>query len=835
MYTTLSPNPINPNSAPRAPQQRTSKHRLRLYFLILSFFLIALVIGSLSTLFLITPPSITIDGSGTVSTGSPLHIHGDWFTPGSRILLLLDGTIPLSAYGSSAPATVGKQSTSPLTASLAHGLHGASGGDIMTGITGSFDATITIGADWKAGKHSIRAAEQGGTRSATTSVTVSTPSHLAGITPTMLTLGPVTEGDTKSVSAQVTLAAVGTHSVSWSASWDSSSASWLQIDTLSGLLQAPNTQEITVTANPQKLKAGDYKTTVTFSGTTGNDSFTLPVSLVVQRNKATKPTLSTISPSTLVFPNVVAGSTQPVTQPLTLSTAGKGDVQWQATWSEQANGSSLHKEWLQLDFRGNKISAPDSQQVTVSILPQELTPGQYTTTMTFTSPQSAHPLTVTIQVMVQGQADLSSITPQIVSLGPLTEGYTQPATAQVVLQTSGTGNVRWQAYWDKNANPWLQLDRTYDSIQAPTSETITIGAAPGMKAGSYGATINVTNLQDGNSIPLTVNLSVQAASTPGELSSVTPATVTLGPVTEGYQQSPSTQVKLTTSGTGAVSWNASYDNKQGDWLSLPVNGQIGAPGTQSVTLSTVMGVKAGTYTVNVNFTNPQSNKTLTLAVRFIVQAPQPAWGGVNPYSLTLAPATQGYTQPVSGQATLSAAGSGLLSWTASSDASWLSVGSTSGHIGAPGNQTVTVAAATGLHAGSYSGSITFTDTGSGKQLLLAVSFTVQAPPQLTANTNTLTTNTDCQARRAGWICFVTLTNGSTTDSLTWSSSSTTSGTTSVIVLPNTNTLAAGQSQRVQISIIVQQSGAFTDTVTFVGPGNSQTVTIGYSPPVTGQR
>ena len=822
----ISPLPITP---PHPIRHRAPRHTLRPYALIITLFLVALIIlGTLLTLFFVTPPSLEISGSGTVSAGNALHLHGDWYTPESKVLLLLDETIPLSAYQAGTPTVSrGYTTTTLLTASSALEPGSTSGNTIVTSITGSFDATITVGADWKAGKHSIQAMEQGGTRSATTQIAVSTPSHLDSITPSSVTLGPITEGDSKLISTHVTLGAVGTNSVSWTASWDTTAAPWLQLDSISGMLQAPNTQDITLTANPQKLKAGTYKAAVTFTDTTGNNSFLLPVSLTIQPNKATNPTLSSINPNTLVFDTVTAGSTQPLTQPLTLSTAGKGAVQWQVAWNQQAN------TWLQLDRTGDTIHAPDSQQVLVSILPQGLTAGQYTATMTFTSSQSDTPLIVTIQVTVQGQADLNSINPQTVSLGPVTEGYTQPATAQVTLKTSGTGNVQWRAYWDKKANPWLQLDRTSDSIEAPTSETLVVGAIAGMKVGTYSAIISFTNLQNGNSMSLSVNFTVQAATAPGEISSVTPATVTLGPVTEGYQQSPTAQVTLNTSGTGTVQWNASFDNKQGFWLSLPASGQIQAPGTQSVTLSTVTGVKAGTYTVNVNFTNPQSNKTVMLAISFIVQAPPPTWGSVSPNPLTLATATQGYSQPVMAQATLSTTGSGTLSWTASSDANWLSVSNNSGQIQAPGTQTVTITAATGLQAGSYLGNITFTDTSSGKQLPLAVAFTVQPPPQLAINTNTLTVNTDCQARRAGWICFVTLTNSSTTDSLTWSSASTNSGTTSIVVIPTTYTLTAGQSQRVQISILIQQSGAFNDTVTFTGPGNSQTVTVRYSPPVIG--
>ncbi len=798
--------------------------------LVITCFLMALIIlGTLLTIVFVTPPSLSLIGGGNVGYGASLHLHGNWYTPGSNVLLLLDETVPLSAHQPALPPTThGQADYTRLTASSLFAQGSTSGNSIIVDITGSFDATIVVGADWKTGKHTIRALERGGKRSAVTEVTVSTPAHLDSITPATVALGPVTEGDTKVLLSQFTLGTVGTGLVAWTASWDHNAAPWLQLDHSSGQMQAPNTQDIMITADPQKLKAGNYNSTITFTDASGSKNFSLPVSLIIQPNKTTTPTLSSINPNTLVFNAIATGSTQPVTQPITLSTVGKGKVQWQATWDQKAYA------WLQLDRSADTIQAPDSQQVTVSIQPQGLIAGQYTATLTFISSQSSKPLTVTVNITIQGQADLSSVSPTSVSLGPVTEGYAQPTTAQVTLNTSGTGNVQWQASWNKNSSPWLQLDRTSDQIQAPATEIINIGAVTGIKAGVYTANVSFTNSQTGNTVSLAINFTVQATTAvPGEISSVTPATVTLGPVTEGYQNNASSQVTLNTSGTGIVQWNVSYDKNQGYWLTIPTSGQIQAPASQSITLGTIAGVKAGTYTTNVSFINPKSNKTLTLAVTFIVRALPPALGGVNPNPLTLPTVTQGYTQPVSAQATLSTTGSGTLSWTASSNVAWLSVSNTSGQIQAPGSQSVTVSAATGLQAGSYAGNITFTNTQSGKQIILPVTLSVQPPPTLGINTNTLTVNTDCSARRTGWICFVTLTNQSTTDSLTWSSASTTSGTTSLIIIPTTNTLAAGQSQRVQISIAIQQSGAFSDTVTFTGPGNSQVVQINYTPPVIG--
>ena len=792
-----------------------------------SFLLILIVLGTLLAIFFVTPPNLAlISGGGSVSYGEALHLHGNWYTPGSTVIFLLDETIPLSARGPDMPAMPYRYAqNSTLAVSSMLSRTNASDKDIVVSVSGTFDATITVDTSWKAGKHTIRALERGGTRSAVTEITVvSETADLANITPASVVLGPITEGDTKVVSTQITLGTMGTHQVTWTASWDQNTAPWLQLDHTSDSIQAPGTQDIMVSANPQKLKAGSYNVTVTFANTSDNKSLSLPISLTVRPNNATTPTFNSVNPNTLVFNTINAGSTQPISQQLTLSTAGKGKVQWQATWDNNAS------PWLQLDHNGDTIHAPDSQQLTVSIQPQGLVVGQYTAIVTFASKQSTKPLLLTVNVTIQAQAELSGVNPNSIVLGPATEGYAQPLTTQVTLSTSGAGSVQWQASWNQNTNPWLQVDHTSDQIQAPASETIVVGAATGTKAGVYSASILFTNPQSGKTLSLAVNFTVQSAAAPGELSSVTPTTATLGPVTEGYQKTATTQITINTSGTGTVSWNASYDKNQGSWLLLnTTNGQIQAPNSQPITLSAATGMKAGTYSVNVSITNPQSNKTLTFAVTFTVQALPAELSSVAPNPLTLTTATQGYTQPVSAQATLSTTGSGTLNWTATSDANWLSLGNMSGQIQAPSTQTVTIIATTGLQAGNYTGNITFTNAQSGKQLTLAVTFTVQPAPLLSINTNTLNMSTDCQPRRTGWICFVTLTNQSTTDSLTWTSASTNSGTTVVTVIPATNTLAAGQSQRVQISIALQQRGAFSDTVVFTGPGNSQTVTLSYTP------
>ena len=817
-----TPHPSLTKHRPVAP--RPKKHRPHV-LVGTSFLLVLVVLGTLVAIFFVTPPNLAlISGGGNVRYGEALHLRGNWYTPGSTVIFLLDETIPLSASKPSIP-TMAYRHAQPNTLATSNMLFegDASNNGIVVSVSGTFDATITVEANWKAGKHIIRALERGGTRSAVTEIIINETASLVSITPTSVVLGPITEGDTKVVSTQITLGTIGTHHVTWTASWDQNAAPWLQLNHASDQIQAPNTQEIMVSANPQKLKAARYSVTVTFTSYPEHKNLSLPISLTVQANKATSPIFSGVNPNTLVFDTIPVGSTRPISQQLTLSTAGKGMVQWQAAWDNTTS------PWLQLDHSEDIIQAPDSQQLVVSIQPRGLAVGQHTATVMFTSKQSSKTLLLTVTATIQGQAELSGVNPNSIVLGPVTEGYTQLLTRQITINTSGVGSLQWQASWDKNANSWLQLDRTSDQLQAPASETLTVGVAIGAKAGAYSASILFTNSQSGKAISLVVNFTVQSAAAPGELSNISPTTTVLGSVTEGYKNSPTTSVVLNTSGIGTVSWNASYNKNQGYWLLLnTTSGQIQAPNSQTITLSAAMGVKAGTYAINVSFTNPHSNKIVTLAVSFTVQALPAELSSVDPTSVTLTTVTQGYTQPVSAQATLNTTGSGTLAWTAVSSADWLSLASKSGQIQAPGTQAVTVIATTGLQAGSYTGNIIFTNAQSGKQLTLAVTFTVQPAPLLAINTNTLNMNTDCQIRRTGWICFVTLTNQSTTNSLTWSATSTNSGTTVVTVIPTTSTLAAGQSQRVQISITVQRGTTFSDTVVFTGPGNSQTVTLNYT-------
>lgn len=167
----------------------------------------------------------------------------------------------------------------------------------------------------------------------------------------------------------------------------------------------------------------------------------------------------------------------------------------------------------------------------------------------------------------------------------------------------------------------------------------------------------------------------------------------------------------------------------GDWLGVPSLMGI-APGVLTVTADPGS-LPPGTYQGTVTLANPNSvPNTLTITVTFNVSTPQPAKLSFQTTSLSFS-FTKGGTSS-SQQLTVSNLGGGTISFTAAatSTGAWLSVGPQSGTTSSPAPASLTVTATPGnLAAGTYSGSITVTDTSSSGQLTLPVTMSISAAQQ----------------------------------------------------------------------------------------------------------
>ena len=114
---------------------------------------------------------------------------------------------------------------------------------------------------------------------------------------------------------------------------------------------------------------------------------------------------------------------------------------------------------------------------------------------------------------------------------------------------------------------------------------------------------------------------------------------------------------------------------------------------------------------------------------------------MSPSSLSYA-ATQGAANPVHQNISLTNTG-GILNWTVSDDASWLTVGPTSGS----GSSTLTTSVNTaGLTAGTYNGTLTVNAANTSSRTV-AVTLTVNAPA---TSSVTLTWNANTESDLAGY-------------------------------------------------------------------------------------
>jgi hypothetical protein len=177
---------------------------------------------------------------------------------------------------------------------------------------------------------------------------------------------------------------------------------------------------------------------------------------------------------------------------------------------------------------------------------------------------------------------------------------------------------------------------------------------------------------------------------------------------------PATQaLSISNTGGGTLSWSASPNST---WLAVsPASGTGNGTVTVSVTTGTLT---AGSYSGNITLSATGAS-SMTVPVTFTVTAVPTI--SLSPTSLTYT-ATQGGANPANQTVALTTAG-GVVSWTVSDSAAWLSVSPASGSS----SSTLTAAVNTsGLAAGTYNGTITVSATGVSSKTV-AVTLTVSAP------------------------------------------------------------------------------------------------------------
>lgn len=196
--------------------------------------------------------------------------------------------------------------------------------------------------------------------------------------------------------------------------------------------------------------------------------------------------------------------------------------------------------------------------------------------------------------------------------------------------------------------------------------------------------------------PLSAYGSAAVATTP--VLSVSPTSISMSGVPGGTDPAPAT-VSVNNGGTGTLDFTAADD---AGWLSVsPLSGT--APQTLQISAS-IAGLSAGTYTGHVTVTSAGAQNSPTIVtVTLTLAAPQPVLA-VSPSTLSFS-ATQGGADPPPATLSVTNSGTGTLTFTATSNSTWLTVNPTSGT--APQGLQVSASAA-GLAQGTYNGQITVT-------------------------------------------------------------------------------------------------------------------------------
>lgn len=213
----------------------------------------------------------------------------------------------------------------------------------------------------------------------------------------------------------------------------------------------------------------------------------------------------------------------------------------------------------------------------------------------------------------------------------------------------------------------------------------------------------------------------------------------------------------------------------------------------------------------------------------------PATINLSPVSFQFT-ATPGGSNPAPQTLRIGNGGGNTLNWSATDDASWLTLSSTSGSISPGGGQNVTlVVNIAGLTAGTYNATITVTDpNATNSPQTAAVTLTLQTPQKPTISLNPTTfqftatqggSNPSSQTLNIGNTGNATL-NWRASDNVTWLTLSPTSGS-----------IVAGGNQNVTLFVNVAglTAGTFNATITVSDPNatnspQTATATLTIQPP-----
>jgi uncharacterized protein (TIGR03437 family) len=548
---------------------------------------------------------------------------------------------------------------------------------------------------------------------------------------------------------------------------------------------------VTISINPAFAPTGSQKATITITSPGASNS---PVKVTVNLVVSEAPTFN-VSPGLLTF-NYQVGAGIPAEQTLdVLST--KGDLPFTVSSSTSSGGN-----WLVV----SPTSWPTTpSKLSVRVNPDSLAAGTYSGTITVSMPGASNsPQTVTVTLVIAA-SPVMSVAPGTLNFYYQTGSSTTPDPQTFLVSSSGTVLGYTATALTSSGGNWLSAT----PASGATPGAVTVAVNPGALAiGTYTGTIRLESTGASNS-PQTVAVTLVVSATP--LLSVAPSTLTFN-----YQVNaliPAAQVlTLKSSGTQLAFISSASTVSGGNWLA--VSPAVSAtPGTLSVSVNPV-GLPVGNYTGTVTISAPgASNTPQNVAVSLVVST--------SPY-LAVAPSSLTFNYQVGsgtpGAQSLDISGtSNSMNYTvtpATAFGNWLAVSPTSGATASAVSVSVN---ATGLVAGTYSGSLSIVSAGAAN--------TPQTVPVTLVVTDTPILNITPAALSFTWQSGAAapaaqvLNLASSAGSLNYvSSATTTSGGNWLAVTPTSGTTPSSLS--VTVNPVGLLPGTYEGTVTVMAAGQS---------------
>lgn len=392
------------------------------------------------------------------------------------------------------------------------------------------------------------------------------------------------------------------------------------------------------------------------------------------------------------------------------------------------------------------------------------------------------------------------------------------STTTIILTNAGGGQLDWQASSDQS---WLSVSPNTGTFSGKAVVALMVNRGA-LAPQTYSGDVLFTQ-QGSNDAPLKVNVTMTVAGQAvcvecGSIQHV--LTLSSGSLmyTGSTTQDPSAQtIALQNSGSQPLDWSSTVITGDGTpWLSIsPSSGHLEANDSEVVTISVQSHILAvGSYSATINFRGG-NNPQLSVALNVV------ASGNllVSPSALNIQTTTG--QNPQTQMITLQDNGGQPLDWNASAatvdGANWLGATPGSGHLeaGAQTHVTVNINAAT-LKAGSYQGTLTFSDGTFIRQVTIALTVSVPQVASIGIQTGTLTFTTTQGTDPQPQTFSITNTG---TAMLNWSL------TTTLAVAPTSGSLAPGKSATITVSPHVAKAnpGTINATITIADSDTGTTV------------